>query len=196
MKKKQTLAEKKKTRNMEIIMHDALHYFEKNGYDNTTIDQLCEAAMISQSTFFNYFGSKETIIEMVMRDGLNDYYAYFEKLVAEEDEPFNVTKKGLLFMCDATEKYCNITSVFHRLALQKDEFKEIEKEHNELGANMVEYAFEKKGRKCSLERDVLMNLLGGCFTNPFVVLPPQEAGTRIRKTIITLLDQFEKELGN
>ena len=192
MTKKKTLPEKKKTRKMEIIMHDALHYFEKNGYDNTTIEQLCEAAMISQSTFFNYFGTKEKIIEMVMRDGLNDYYAYFDKLMVEENEPFDITKKGLLFMCDATAKYCNITSVFHRFALQRDEFKQIEKEYNELGARLVEVAFEKKGLKCPFEREVLMYLLGGCFANPFLVLPPQEACVKIRETIIALLDQIEK----
>ena len=51
--KQMGLAEKKKEMNMQRVMHDALHYFEKNGYYNTSIDKLCKGAMISRSYFFN-----------------------------------------------------------------------------------------------------------------------------------------------
>ncbi|WP_166790531.1 TetR/AcrR family transcriptional regulator [Cryobacterium tagatosivorans] len=34
----------------------------EHGYDHVTVDMICEAAMVSQRTFFNYFGSKERVI--------------------------------------------------------------------------------------------------------------------------------------
>lgn len=188
---KEKLTEKKKNRKIEIIVNDALHYFEKNGYDNTTIDQLCEAAMISQSTFFNYFGTKEKIVELIMEDGLKEYREYAEKAMESMEDPFEAAKSGLLFLCDATEKYCHIMSDSYRMALHNEELRRIQKEHEEIGASMVEKAFERTGRTCPMERDVLMTLLGGCFTNPFLVLPPEEASDLIRKSVISLIENFK-----
>jgi len=34
----------------------------EHGYEHVTVDMICEASMISQRTFFNYFGSKEGVI--------------------------------------------------------------------------------------------------------------------------------------
>lgn len=66
--------EKKKAMSMDKIVHDSLHYFEENGYYNTSIEMLCEKAMISRTTFFNYFGNKEKLIKLIMEDGLKDLY--------------------------------------------------------------------------------------------------------------------------
>ena len=184
------LAERKKNRNIEIVMHNALHFFEDNGYDNTTIEQLCDAAMISQSTFFNYFGTKEKIVELVMRDGLKDCYEYREKLLAEDTDMREAARKLLMFICDANDKYCNTVSVFHRIALQRPEFKDIEEEHNALGAQIVEAAFECMGRVCPLSNETLKVLLGGCFADPFLTLSPKEACARTRQSISELLDHL------
>lgn len=186
------LAERKKNRNIEIVMHNALHFFEDNGYDNTTIEQLCDAAMISQSTFFNYFGTKEKIVELVMRDGLKDCYEFREKLLAEKGDMRDAARKMLMFICDANEKYCNTVAVFHRIALQRPEFQEIEEEHNVLGAQIVEAAFESEGRACTFGNETLKVLLGGCFADPFLTLPPKEACARTRTAISELLDNLFK----
>ena len=42
---------KEKAMSMDKIVHDSLHYFEENGYYNTSIEMLCEKAMISRTTF-------------------------------------------------------------------------------------------------------------------------------------------------
>ncbi|MCQ2563499.1 MAG: TetR/AcrR family transcriptional regulator [Mogibacterium sp.] len=186
------LAERKKNRNMEIVMHNALHFFEENGYDNTTIEQLCDAAMISQSTFFNYFGTKEKIVELVMKDGLKDCFEYREMLLSETDDMQDAARKMLMFICDANEKYCNTVCVFHRIALQRQEFRDIEEEHNALGAQMVESAFESEGKACPFSTETLKVILGGCFTDPFLTLSPKEACARTRQSISELLDHLFK----
>lgn len=183
-----SLPEKKKNRKMEIILSDALHYFEKNGYDNTTIDQLCEAAMISSSTFFNYFGTKEKLVELIMMDGLEDFRETYEKVASDGGDPFDAAEKGLLSLCDTIEKYCSTVSVFHRIALQRDDFREIELEHTRIGADMIKLAFEKSSRPCPVSDDALMDMIGGCFTHPFLVLPPAEASARARGSVRELID--------
>lgn len=39
----------------------ALELAHEHGYENTTVEMICEAGLISQRTFFNYFGSKEGV---------------------------------------------------------------------------------------------------------------------------------------
>ena len=179
---------------MNIIMHDALHYFEKNGYDNTTVEQLCQEAMISQSTFFNYFGTKEKLVELIMEDGLNDYLEYSEKAMKEASDPFDGIEAALGFQADATEKYANIVSVFHRLALQRDEFRILENKFNKHSAEMIIQAFQKNGRECPLSPETLEHILGGFFAMPFMIYEPEEACHHIRQTskeLIKLIKEYK-----
>ena len=185
-----SLAERKKQQKIDEIMHTALHYFEENGYDNTRIDQLCDAAMISQSTFYNYFGTKEKIVELIMMDGLKDYREYADEILDEAEDPFDAVRKILLMICDSSSKYCNTVSVFHRTALQNEEIKRLEEEHNALGADLIEYAFDKTGRSCPFTTETLKVILGGCYTNPFLTLPPKEAADKARAAVIEFFDHL------
>jgi len=40
----------------------ALDLALEHGYDAVTVEMICDAALVSQSTFFNYFGSKERAV--------------------------------------------------------------------------------------------------------------------------------------
>lgn len=56
------LRERKKAKTRAAIQAAALHLFERQGYDATTVDQIAERAEISQSTFFRYFPTKEDVV--------------------------------------------------------------------------------------------------------------------------------------
>jgi AcrR family transcriptional regulator len=56
------LRELKKRRTRETILRVALELFAKQGYINTTLDQIAEAAEVSTGTLFAYFPSKEDIL--------------------------------------------------------------------------------------------------------------------------------------
>ncbi len=56
------LRERKKLKTKAAIQRAALRLFKKNGYDETTVEDIAGAAEISPSTFFNYFPSKEDVV--------------------------------------------------------------------------------------------------------------------------------------
>ncbi|WP_370945240.1 TetR family transcriptional regulator [Amycolatopsis sp. cg5] len=62
------LRERKKAKTRAAIQRHALRLFREQGYAATTVDQIAEAAEISQSTFFRYFPTKE---DTVLYDGLD-----------------------------------------------------------------------------------------------------------------------------
>ncbi|GAC1646434.1 MAG: TetR family transcriptional regulator [Candidatus Dormibacteraceae bacterium] len=56
------LRERKKQKTREAIQREAMRLIAKQGYDQTTIEQIAAAVEISPSTFFNYFPSKEDVV--------------------------------------------------------------------------------------------------------------------------------------
>lgn len=56
------LRERKKLKTREAIQREAMRLFTKQGYEETTIEQIAAAADISEGTFFNYFPTKEDVV--------------------------------------------------------------------------------------------------------------------------------------
>jgi AcrR family transcriptional regulator len=92
------LRERKKQRTRESIQRTALRLFEKQGYEETTIEQIAAAVEISPSTFFNYFPTKE---DVVLFDAY-DPVAIRMFLERPKDEPLNVSLRVVLQALAAT----------------------------------------------------------------------------------------------
>jgi AcrR family transcriptional regulator len=56
------LRERKKARTRSAIQACAMRLFREQGYDATTIEQIIEAADVSETTFYRYFPTKEDVV--------------------------------------------------------------------------------------------------------------------------------------
>ena len=92
------LRERKKQKTRESIQRTALRLFEKQGYEQTTIEQIAAAAEISPSTFFNYFPTKEDVVLFDTYDPMT-IQMFLER---PKDEPLNVSLRKVLENLAAT----------------------------------------------------------------------------------------------
>ena len=57
-----TLRERKRDRSRDEFVRAALDLFETKGFTETTIQEIADRAVLSKSTFFRYFGTKEEVL--------------------------------------------------------------------------------------------------------------------------------------
>jgi AcrR family transcriptional regulator len=109
------LRERKKLKTREAIQREAMRLFQKNGYEETTIEQIAAAVEISPSTFFNYFPSKEDVV-------LYDAYDPMIGMLLSSrpaDEPLSVSVRSVLkSMASTFERDREIILVRSKLILR------------------------------------------------------------------------------
>jgi AcrR family transcriptional regulator len=77
------LRERKKERVRSEIQREALRLFAEHGFEQTTVEQIADAAGVSPATFYRYFTSKE---DSVVTDGFDPIFIQ-SLLERPADEP-------------------------------------------------------------------------------------------------------------
>ena len=78
---------------IDLIKETALELFANFGFHSTSIAEIAKAASISKGLLYNYFESKEVLLQSIIAEGLNETYASFDRdgdgvLTPEEFEYF------------------------------------------------------------------------------------------------------------
>jgi AcrR family transcriptional regulator len=102
-----TLREKQKRLTRTEIVRVAFELFGRDGFENVSVEMICEAAGISRATFFNYFKQKELILnELAAARG--------EKLLRIVDE-FRGSRRTLTLR-DVIELFAGFSAENERLS--------------------------------------------------------------------------------
>lgn len=62
------------------ILNSALELFSKNGYDATSVAEICSKANVSKGAFYHHFSSKQDLFLALMRIWLNDVEGLFQSV--------------------------------------------------------------------------------------------------------------------
>ncbi|MCX8095265.1 MAG: TetR/AcrR family transcriptional regulator [Caldisericia bacterium] len=77
-------------RKKDKIVEEALKLFLEKGFNETSVDEITKNALISKGSFYTYFKSKEELLEIILKELLNNVENRFYKLIEKEKkEPIN-----------------------------------------------------------------------------------------------------------
>lgn len=176
-------------------MNTALELFALHGYESTTINQIAKKANISKGLLYNYFESKEDLLEAILNKGIDEMM-----------EIFDPNKDGILevsemeFFINESFKMVEKNRVFWKLymsvSLQPAVFKLIEKRIEELYQPIMKMTanyFQEAGFENPLIETIIFGALMDGITMDYVMKPDLFPLEHIKKELINRYCNHKKE---
>ena len=169
------LRERKKERVRSSIQRAALRLFLKNGFEQTTVEQIAEAADVSPATFYRYFATKE---DSVVTD---DYDPLFIQLLIDRpaDEPLIDSIRAVLMgvMAEYVERDRDLLIARNTLANQTPALKAAQWEEYERSLELFSALIARHVRRTSDDLDVriAVGALSGALQQAFTAWLAQGA---------------------
>lgn len=150
------LREQKKNKTRAAILNAALNLFTRQGYDNTSISQLAQAAGIGKGTIYGYFQTKSEIFLAFCEDQLALVY----QELAEKSRPDTPLIDKLLTLFMGEFRFVNQNREFGRILLRETVFpkeltversQELDNKYIDLMIPMFKQAQKRKEMRTDLE---------------------------------------------
>jgi AcrR family transcriptional regulator len=170
-----------------LIMDSALELFASIGYESTTISQIAIKAGISKGLLYNYFKSKEELIEDVLNHGIDKVFALYDPNrdgVLEPDEmeffineTFRILKENLVFW-----------KLYYSICMQPSVYKFIKKRMDEFTKPVMKMTmeyFQAQGFENPTAEAYFFDALLDGISIDFVMAPDKYPIDKIRRELIT-----------
>ncbi len=112
-----SLRERKKRLAQATIEEAALRLFQQQGYEQTSIQDIADAVMMSSRTFFRYFASKEEVLFGPMRAILNDGLHFLER-VAPTESPHAALRATFVYLVSLSQQQRASFLIRYQVAMQ------------------------------------------------------------------------------
>ena len=87
---------KNKTKIQREIIDGARDLFYKKGFRKVTMDELANFLNMSKKTIYNYFSSKEQLIETIFQEYRRNITQKIDNLITDQSLPFTEKLKGMM----------------------------------------------------------------------------------------------------
>lgn len=158
------LREQKKKKTKAAILESAMQLFSRQGYENTSINQMAKAAGIGKGTIYSYFQSKSEIFLAFCEEQLAFVY---EELAEQSDRETTLVEQLLtLFMGEF--RFVSRNKEFGRILMREMVFPKeltVERSH-ELDNKYIDLMvpmFKKAQKRGELRTDLELILVVGHF---------------------------------
>jgi len=133
------------------IMEAAFELFAKNTYHNTSISQIAKAAGVSKGLIYNYFSSKEHLLEEIIMQavvtGEEMMHHILQSDAAPKDKLKNLLNAGFAMIEGNLHYWKLMTSLSMQEEVQSNIYKKLKKRHETqlaLIVNLLEQMGEKE----------------------------------------------------
>ncbi|MEZ5042939.1 MAG: TetR/AcrR family transcriptional regulator [Saprospiraceae bacterium] len=123
-------------RSIATIREAALEVFAKYGYHSASITQIAKEAGVSKGLLYNYFASKEELLQSIVQEAMEANEASWLKSLESDLPPFEKLKKATENTIDLVKSNLHHWRLLTALSFQPDVFKSMEEM---LTAKRVEY---------------------------------------------------------
>lgn len=130
--RRQARFEKLRESSKERIESAALELFAQNGYGHTSISQIAKAAGISKGLMYNYYESKEALLQAIVRKGFEMSDNLVQKGMEQiPDDPVELLKFFVEASFAQFETHFKYYKLYTAMALQEEVMKEVKADVDE-----------------------------------------------------------------
>lgn len=108
--------ERKKQETRQRLLESGWRLFREQGYDDTTVAEIAEAADVAKGTLFNYFPTKESLLDQI---GLWRIDLLGDRLLEVQDAPESVLGRIKLMMKAMVEEFTADPSLARHMYLAR-----------------------------------------------------------------------------
>jgi AcrR family transcriptional regulator len=160
----------RETRKLQI-MQAALELFAREGYHSTSVARIARYTRISKGLLYNYFTSKEDLLDSIMALGIQKFHHILEEIQHELDTPEELMMYihgGFEIIRREPEFYRLLFSVFFQPGVMETSQNQYRETLDHLTHDIALY-FEGKGDENPLEKAMLLgNMIDGVGLHYFL----------------------------
>jgi AcrR family transcriptional regulator len=157
--------DRKRAETRERIHEAAMFLIGEHGFDQVTIEMITERADVAKGTFFNYFASKEAVVEDFFQSQMERATDAIEDTFESERplKPWDLIVKVIHIIADRDTRTKNLTLALLALSLTNPEVRaaccKVSDNGRETGRFMIEQAQAAGDIRSDLSPDEVSNLI-------------------------------------